>query len=437
MPEVNFTGMNKKFQSLRGMNDIGPSGLSTWKFIESRIFEIFASYGYQEIRFPLIESTDLFKRSVGESTDIVEKEMYSFEDRNGDSVSLRPEGTAGCVRACIQNGLLHNQTQKLFYSGPMFRRERPQKGRQRQFFQIGAEAFGFPGPDIDIEMLFMTSAIWSHLNLSEVVTLNINTIGSLDERNKYIETFTDYIKRYESDLDDDSKKRLTRNPLRILDSKNAKVQEILTDAPILLDHLGETSRAEFNNICSLLKKRGIEFKINPRLVRGLDYYCKTVFEWTTTELGAQDAVCAGGRYDGLVEQLGGKPCAGIGFALGLERIVLLAEQKEVVPEKYTHNSDVFVVCEDNLWSQVIIILENVRAECSDIRITFNCGGGSLKSQLKRADKSKSRVALIFGEREISENTVSIKYLRENREQELIDIKDLTQILGSIFNVGRV
>ena len=429
--------MNKKFQSLRGMNDIYPSGLSTWKFIESRIFEIFASYGYQEIRFPLIESTDLFKRSVGESTDIVEKEMYSFEDRNGDSVSLRPEGTAGCVRACIQNGLLHNQTQKLFYSGPMFRRERPQKGRQRQFFQIGAEAFGFPGPDIDVEMLFMTSAIWSHLNLSDVVTLNINTIGSLDERNKYIETFTDYIKRYESDLDDDSKKRLTRNPLRILDSKNVKVQEILTDAPILLDHLGETSRAEFNNICNLLKKRGIEFKINPRLVRGLDYYCKTVFEWTTTELGAQDAVCAGGRYDGLVEQLGGKPCAGIGFALGLERIVLLAEQKEVVPEKYTHNSDVFVVCEDNLWSQVIIILENVRAECSDIRITFNCGGGSLKSQLKRADKSKSRVALIFGEREISENTVSIKYLRENREQELIDIKDLTQILGSIFNVGRV
>ena len=429
--------MNKKFQSLRGMNDIEPSDLSTWKFIESRIFEIFASYGYQEIRFPLIESTDLFKRSVGESTDIVEKEMYSFEDRNGDSVSLRPEGTAGCVRACIQNGLLHNQTQKLFYSGPMFRRERPQKGRQRQFFQIGAEAFGFPGPDIDIEMLFMTSAIWSHLNLSEVVTLNINTIGSLDERNKYIESFTDYIKRYESDLDDDSKKRLTRNPLRILDSKNVKVQEILTDAPILLDHLGETSRAEFNNICNLLKKRGIEFKINPRLVRGLDYYCKTVFEWTTTELGAQDAVCAGGRYDGLVEQLGGKPCAGIGFALGLERIVLLAEQKEVVPEKYTHNSDVFVVCEDNLWSQVIITLENVRAECSDIRITFNCGGGSLKSQLKRADKSKSRVALIFGEREISENTVSIKYLRENREQELIDIKDLTQILGSIFNVGRI
>ena len=429
--------MNKKFQSLRGMNDIEPSDLSTWKFIESRIFEIFASYGYQEIRFPLIESTDLFKRSVGESTDIVEKEMYSFEDRNGDSVSLRPEGTAGCVRACIQNGLLHNQTQKLFYSGPMFRRERPQKGRQRQFFQIGAEAFGFPGPDIDIEMIFMTSAIWSHLNLSEVVTLNINTIGSLDERNKYIETFTDYIKRYESDLDDDSKKRLTRNPLRILDSKNVKVQEILTDAPILLDHLGETSRAEFNNICNLLKKRGIEFKINPRLVRGLDYYCKTVFEWTTTELGAQDAVCAGGRYDGLVEQLGGKPCAGIGFALGLERIVLLAEQKEVVPEKYTHNSDVFVVCEDNLWSQVIITLENVRAECSDIRITFNCGGGSLKSQLKRADKSKSLVALIFGEREISENTVSIKYLRENREQELIDIKDLTQILGSIFNVGRV
>ena len=429
--------MNKKFQSLRGMNDIEPSDLSTWKFIESRIFEIFASYGYQEIRFPLIESTDLFKRSVGESTDIVEKEMYSFEDRNGDSVSLRPEGTAGCVRACIQNGLLHNQTQKLFYSGPMFRRERPQKGRQRQFFQIGAEAFGFPGPDIDIEMIFMTSAIWSHLNLSEVVTLNINTIGSLDERNKYIETFTDFIKRYESDLDDDSKKRLTRNPLRILDSKNVKVQEILTDAPILLDHLGETSRAEFNNICNLLKKRSIEFNINPRLVRGLDYYCKTVFEWTTTELGAQDAVCAGGRYDGLVEQLGGKPCAGIGFALGLERIVLLAEQKEVVPEKYTHNSDVFVVCEDNLWSQVILTLENVRAECSDIRITFNCGGGSLKSQLKRADKSKSRVALIFGEREISENTVSIKYLRENREQELIDIKDLTQILGSIFNVGRI
>ena len=259
-----------KFQSLRGMYDLVPDNLSSWQFVESKIFEILSSYGYKEIRFPIVEHTDLFKRSVGESTDIVEKEMYSFEDRNGDLISLRPEGTAGCVRACIQNGLLHNQTQRLYYSGPMFRRERPQKGRQRQFFQVGVEAFGFPGPDIDLEMIFITSAIFEALGLIDVMTLNINTIGAADDRSKYVNSLVEYLQKYESDLDEDSKRRLKKNPLRILDSKNPDIQRVLSNAPLMIEQLGKNARDEFDQICSTLTKRGIKFVINPKLVRGLD-----------------------------------------------------------------------------------------------------------------------------------------------------------------------
>ena len=424
-----------KFQSLRGMYDLVPDNLSSWQFVESKIFEILSSYGYKEIRFPIVEHTDLFKRSVGESTDIVEKEMYSFEDRNGDLISLRPEGTAGCVRACIQNGLLHNQTQRLYYSGPMFRRERPQKGRQRQFFQIGVEAFGFPGPDIDLEMIFMTSAIFKALGLSDVVTLNINTIGAADDRSKYINSLVEYLQKYESDLDEDSKRRLKKNPLRILDSKNPDIQRVLSNAPSMIEQLSKNARDEFDQICSTLTKRGIKFVINPKLVRGLDYYSKIVFEWTTTELGSQDAICAGGRYDGLVEQLGGKFCEGVGFAIGLERTVLLAEKLEIVPENFFINSDVFVVCDESVWSHGILVLEELRSKCPRLRITFNCGGGSLKSQMKKADRSGSRVALIVGDDEVLNNSVSLKYLRENKEQELVDVKVLPGILDSIFSIG--
>ena len=424
-----------KFQSLRGMYDLVPDNLSSWKFVESKIFEILSSYGYKEIRFPIVEHTDLFKRSVGESTDIVEKEMYSFEDRNGDLISLRPEGTAGCVRACIQNGLLHNQTQRLYYSGPMFRRERPQKGRQRQFFQIGVEAFGFPGPDIDLEMIFITSAIFKALGLSDVVTLNINTIGAANDRSKYINSLVEYLQKHESDLDEDSKRRLKKNPLRILDSKNPDIQRVLSNAPLMIEQLSKNARDEFDQICSTLTKRGIKFVINPKLVRGLDYYSKIVFEWTTTELGSQDAICAGGRYDGLVEQLGGKFCEGVGFAIGLERTVLLAEKLEIVPENFFINSDVFVVCDESVWSHGILVLEELRSKCPGLRITFNCGGGSLKSQMKKADRSGSRVALIVGDEEMLSNSVSLKYLRENKEQELVDVKVLPGILDSIFSIG--
>lgn len=424
-----------KFQSLRGMHDLVPDNLPYWKFVESKIFKTLDSYGYREIRFPIVEHTDLFKRSVGESTDIVEKEMYSFEDRNGDLISLRPEGTAGCVRACIQNGLLHNQTQRLYYSGPMFRRERPQKGRQRQFFQIGVEAFGFPGPDIDLEMIFITSAIFEALGLIDVVTLNINTIGTADDRSKYVNSLVEYLQKYESDLDEDSKRRLKKNPLRILDSKNPKIQRVLSNAPLMIEQLSENAREEFDEICSTLTKRGIKFVINPKLVRGLDYYSKTVFEWTTSELGSQDAICAGGRYDGLVEQLGGKFCEGVGFAIGLERTVLLAEKLEIVPEKFFINSDVFVVCDESVWSHGILILEELRSKCPGLRITFNCGGGSLKSQMKKADRSGSKVALILGDQEMLSNSISLKYLRENKEQELVDAKVLPGILDSIFSIG--
>lgn len=424
-----------KFQSLRGMHDLVPDNLPYWKFVESKIFKTLDSYGYREIRFPIVEHTDLFKRSVGESTDIVEKEMYSFEDRNGDLISLRPEGTAGCVRACIQNGLLHNQTQRLYYSGPMFRRERPQKGRQRQFFQIGVEAFGFPGPDIDLEMIFITSAIFEALGLIDAVTLNINTIGTADDRSKYVNSLVEYLQKYESDLDEDSKRRLKKNPLRILDSKNPKIQRVLSNAPLMIEQLSENAREEFDEICSTLTKRGIKFVINPKLVRGLDYYSKTVFEWTTSELGSQDAICAGGRYDGLVEQLGGKFCEGVGFAIGLERTVLLAEKLEIVPEKFFINSDVFVVCDESVWSHGILILEELRSKCPGLRITFNCGGGSLKSQMKKADRSGSKVALILGDQEMLSNSISLKYLRENKEQELVDAKVLPGILDSIFSIG--
>ena len=321
-----------KIQSLRGMHDLLPGNSEIWQYLEKKVADVLSRYSYQEIRFPVLEQTELFKRSVGEATDIVEKEMYSFEDRNGDQLSLRPEGTAGCVRACTEHGLLHNQTQRLWYSGPMFRHERPQKGRQRQFHQIGVEAFGLNGPDIDAELLLLTANLWKTLKIDSVVKLQINSLGTSTDRAHYRDKLVSYLMTHRDDLDEDSQRRLETNPMRILDSKNPEVQKIVDGAPQLNDFIDDDSRQHFEQLCGILDAAKVSYEINPRLVRGLDYYSKTVFEWVTDSLGAQGTICAGGRYDGLVEQLGGKPCPGVGFAMGIERLVLLLDELKVVPD---------------------------------------------------------------------------------------------------------
>ena len=321
-----------KIQSIRGMNDLLPEQSATWQYLEKTVANVLARYSYSEIRFPVLEQTELFKRSVGEATDIVEKEMYTFADRNGDMLSLRPEGTAGCVRACNENGLLHNQIQRLWYTGPMFRHERPQKGRLRQFHQVGVEAFGLDGPDIDAELLMLTARLWKTLKIDHAVTLQINSLGSADDRANYRLALVDYLSARHDQLDEDSQRRLHTNPMRILDSKNANTQALLNDAPSLEDYINSDAKAHFQQLRDKLDAVGIDYQINPRLVRGLDYYSKTVFEWVTTHLGAQGTVCAGGRYDGLVEQLGGKACPAVGFAMGVERLVLLLDELGAVPD---------------------------------------------------------------------------------------------------------
>ncbi len=328
--------MSKSIQAIRGMNDILPTETPRWRFVEGVFRDLMAAYGYSEIRLPAVEKTELFKRSIGEVTDIVEKEMYTFEDRNGDSLTLRPEGTAGCVRACIQNGLIHNQTQRLWYLGAMFRHERPQKGRYRQFHQLGVEVFGFAGPDIDAELIAMTARFWHKLGMSDEVRLEINSLGSAAARHTYRETLVAYLQQHRAQLDEDSLRRLDTNPLRILDSKNPAMQALIEAAPKLMDHLDDESREHFETLCGMLQAMGIEYRINPRLVRGLDYYSKTVFEWVTDRLGAQGTVCAGGRFDGLVEQLGARPSSAIGFALGLERLVALLEEKPLPNDYFPH-----------------------------------------------------------------------------------------------------
>jgi histidyl-tRNA synthetase len=321
----------KKLQSIRGMNDLLPTDSYAWQYLESTVADVLHSYAYKEIRFPVLESTELFKRSIGEVTDIVEKEMYTFDDRNGESVTLRPEGTAVCVRACEQNGLLYNQIQRLWYQGPMFRYEKPQKGRLRQFHQFGVETFGMAGPDIDAEMLLITSRLWRELGISDAVTLQLNTLGTSEERKAYRDALVAYLTERKDQLDEDSQRRLDSNPLRILDSKSVSTQALLNDAPNLHDYFGEETQAHFNGVKAFLDAAGIEYQINPRLVRGLDYYCFTVFEWVTDKLGAQGTVCAGGRYDGLVEQLGGKATPAVGFAMGVERLVLLLQELNAIP----------------------------------------------------------------------------------------------------------
>lgn len=423
--------MSQRIKAIRGMNDILPKDSTVWQFLEGRARQLLTQYGYGEIRMPIVEYTDLFKRSIGEVTDIVEKEMYTFEDRNGESLTLRPEGTAGCVRAGEEHGLLYNQVQRLWYTGPMFRYEKPQKGRYRQFHQIGVETFGIATPDIDAELIIMTARLWRELGLSEHVTLQLNSLGSSESRARYRAALVEYLSAHRAQLDEDSQRRLDSNPLRVLDSKDAGTQAILKDAPSLLDYLDDDSRAHFQQLQALLSAAGVAFEINPRLVRGLDYYCKTVFEWVTLSLGAQGTVCAGGRYDGLVEQLGGKATPAVGFAMGMERLVLLLEVAGAV-KHLNAAPDVYVVSENA--TAALLLAEQLRSQQPQLKVLCHCGGGKFKKQMKRADDVGARFALILGETEIQSAQVSIKFLREAREQITLDQTQLNTFFADNASV---
>ena len=424
----------KKIQSIRGMNDLLPEDSPCWQYLESTVADILSRYGYGEIRFPILEPTELFKRTIGEVTDIVEKEMYTFDDRNGESMALRPEGTAGCVRACEQHGLTFNQVQRLWYQGPMFRYERPQKGRLRQFHQIGAEVFGLNGPDIDAELITMTWRLWQQLGLTEVVTLQLNTLGTSESRGSYRNALVAYLEQCKDQLDEDSQRRLSSNPMRILDSKNTDTQSLLDGAPVLHDFLDDESLQHFEQLRSMLDAVGIPYEVNPRLVRGLDYYGKTVFEWVTSSLGAQGTVCAGGRYDGLVEQLGGRSTPAVGFAMGVERLVLLLDAAGVVPDSIARRVDVYLVAAGDVQSDALKLGEALRTACPALRVQNHCGGGSFKSQMKKADKSGAAVALILGENEVAAGEVVIKFLREDKPQQIVLATGVAAFLNNdIFN----
>ena len=418
---------NKSIQAIRGMHDILPEQSPRWQYAEKIIREVLASYCYQEIRLPIVEKTELFKRSIGEVTDIVEKEMYTFDDRNNDSLTLRPEGTAGCLRACLEHGLLHNQVHRLWYCGPMFRHERPQKGRYRQFYQLGVETFGMPGPDIDAEIILLTERLWKKLGIRDKVRLELNTLGTTEERLVYREKLVEYFRQHIDCLDEDSLRRLETNPLRILDSKNRELQQLIKNAPELMDFLGEESRNHFEILTQTLDNLGVKFKLNSRLVRGLDYYGKTVFEWITEDLGAQGTICAGGRYDGLIEQLGGKANHAIGFAMGMERLLLLLEQLEHVPVE--RSVDVYVIqVGEEAEKEGLRLAEKIRNEVDGIKIQVNCAGGSFKSQFKKADKSGAEYALILGDDEVTRREVSLKPLRTDQEQKNMSQKEVIQFL---------
>lgn len=417
-----------RYQAIRGMNDILPEQVKLWQWVESALREVATQYGYQEIRFPLVESLALFKRTIGEVTDIVEKEMYTFADRNGDLLALRPEGTAGCVRAGIEHGLLYNQLQKLWYIGPMFRHERPQKGRYRQFFQFGAEAIGYADPDMDAELILMTARFWRKLNINTHVSLQLNSLGSAAARADYRVALVRYYEQYIDQLDEECRARLRTNPLRILDSKDENIQKLNQEAPKLTDYLDEASQQHFTKLCHLLDRAGLPYVINPQLVRGLDYYNGTVFEWVTTSLGAQGTVCGGGRYDSLVEQLGGKATPAIGLSIGLERLILLIQ--EFAMPLICNDIDVFIVAMGEQAQQVAFKLaEQLRDQKPDLLVAMNLNGGNFKAQLKRADKSGASMAFIIGESELENQSVSIKYLREDRPQEVVALTELMAFVG--------
>ncbi len=418
--------MASRIQAIRGMHDVLPPESGLWQYLEDRVRGVLQSYGYAQIRMPIVEITELFKRSIGEVTDIVEKEMYTFEDRNGDSLTLRPEGTASCVRAGIEHGFLHNQSVRLWYQGPMFRHERPQKGRYRQFHQIGVETFGMRGPDIDLEVILLTRGIWQALGL-EGLTLQLNTLGTPDERAAYREHLVAYLQDHAQSLDEDSRRRLEGNPLRVLDSKNSEMQQVIADAPSLMQFLGEESRRHFATVCSGLDDCGVAYVVNPRLVRGLDYYTLTVFEWVTDQLGAQGTVCAGGRYDGLVEQLGGRPTPAVGFALGVERVVTLLRDSAVEQELDPLHA-YLVVAGDAAVRPALLLAERLRDRVPGLRLLTHCGGGGLKSQFKKADRSGAICALVVGEDELASGRIGVKALRRESAQQNLSEDELVAFL---------
>ncbi|MEP2539113.1 MAG: histidine--tRNA ligase [Kangiellaceae bacterium] len=424
--------MSKSFQSVKGMNDILPEDSPAWHFLEACLRQLTDSYGYSEIRMPIVENTQLFCRSIGEVTDIVEKEMYTFVDKGEDSLTLRPEGTASCVRAGIQHGLLYNQQQRLWYMGPMFRRERPQKGRYRQFHQFGLETFGFQGPDIDAEIIALTARLWKKLGIQDV-ELQINSLGSNQAREDYKQKLVTYFEENNEQLDADSQRRLKSNPLRILDTKNPAMKEVVEKAPKLMAHLDDESKIHFENLCAKLTALGIPYVINPNLVRGLDYYNRTVFEWVTTDLGAQGTICAGGRYDGLVEQLGGQANFGCGFAMGLERIILLLQNQESFKDKLSTKTDVYLcTLGEQAENAGLVLAEELREQLPNLKLQLHCGGGNFKKQLKKADKSEAKLALILGEDEVKQQSVAIKFLREQKAQINLSQVELKQQLSVLI-----
>ncbi|KGA31939.1 histidine--tRNA ligase [Pectobacterium odoriferum] len=424
--------MAKNIQAIRGMNDYLPAETALWQRIENSLKQVLSGYGYNEIRLPIVEQTPLFKRAIGEVTDVVEKEMYTFDDRNGDSLTLRPEGTAGCVRAGIEHGILYNQEQRLWYVGPMFRYERPQKGRYRQFHQLGCEVFGLQGPDIDAELILMTARWWRVLGIADHVKLELNSIGSLDARARYREALVAFLEQHKDQLDEDCLRRMYTNPLRVLDTKNPQIQVLLNDAPVLTDYLDDESRAHFEALGELLTQSGIPYTVNPRLVRGLDYYNRTVFEWVTTSLGAQGTVCAGGRYDGMVEQLGGHATPAVGFAMGLERLVLLVQS--VNPDFNAPSGVDAYLISSGAGTQVAAmqLAEKLRDALPQLKLMTNYGGGNFKKQFARADKWGARVALVLGENEVAADQVVVKNL-SNGEQDTLAQADVASRLATLLD----
>ena len=420
--------MSKQISAIRGMSDILPEDTPLWQYIESTLRDLVARYGYREMRVPVVERTELFKRSIGEVTDIVEKEMYTFEDRNAESLTLRPEATAGIVRAAIGNGLLHNQKHKLWYTGPMFRYEKPQKGRYRQFHQFDVEVFGYEGPDIDAELIMISARLWKMLGI-DAVELQLNSLGTPESRTRYRNELIEYFSGHETMLDDESRARLHRNPMRLLDSKHPDMQALVEKAPRITDHLDTESAEHFAQLQELLTAAGVPFTVNTRLVRGLDYYSRTVFEWVTDRLGAQGAVCSGGRYDGLVEHLGGKPVPAIGWAVGLERLVELYRtlERPAVPA----GPDVYVVAVgERAGAQALLLAEQLRDELPELAVEVNSGGGSFKSQFKRADKSGADWALILGDAELDSRTAGLKPLRSDAAQETVSWDSLAGFIAA-------
>ncbi|MEZ9509038.1 histidine--tRNA ligase [Vibrio cyclitrophicus] len=422
--------MAKNIQAIRGMNDCLPTQSPLWQKVESAVKNVVSAYGYNEVRMPIVEETNLFSRAVGEETDVVSKEMYTFDDRNGDSLTLRPEGTAGCVRSCIQNSLINRDEQRLWYMGPMFRHERPQKGRYRQFHQCGVEVFGLDGPDVDAELIMMTARLWRELGIDKHVRLELNSIGSQEDRVSYRTALVAFLEQHIDVLDDDCKRRMHTNPLRVLDTKNPDVQAILGDAPRLSEYLGEESKQHFAGLCELLDAVGIEYQVNERLVRGLDYYNRTVFEWITDSLGAQGTVCGGGRYDGLVEQLGGKATNAVGFAMGLERLVLMMETLELTEVR--RSVDVYMVAAgEGTMIAGMQLANQLRDTVEGVRVMNHFGGGNFKKQFKRADKVGAVVALVLGENEVAYNTVVLKDL-VGGEQETVSQAEVAEKVAALI-----